>query len=395
MKIMQTLIPKIKLSCAVLLVAPSSAAAAFGQPAQDRPWQQYVIPAVPSTRVLAMAANREYSAISLLYAETESGNGDQLHLLTFNDAGRPLKSVNLAPALRSAGPLEMHTHAGLTVGDNGTAYVAVAAQAGRVCLASVAPSSTAASLVKVLKIGEGSVQVMAMHLSRQGTLMLAGSADDKGFVASVSPQGKLNWTTHYDKVVTVLDIAESGNGFVLAGGTPGKMFPQSVWIARIGASGEELESQLRPGPTRYAYLAGDGQRIGLSFERLGPDLESGQALLAVFASDTALRETASHVLFEGRLDAPFALSASAGHFTAAGVAENGVLRIAEVGAGEKIIPLFIGQVKAPEYVRFLSVEIMRSPSAIYFSGLRSKMDGRSQQLELVFAYLPVKSKPTK
>jgi hypothetical protein len=311
-------------------------------------------------------------------------------LVAFDEGGNQTKSVDIGAQMRTVGKYHLSLRAGLAVDDNGMANVAVAGQAGVVILARVDLRRGAAPLIKTLKVGMTSADVSALRYTREGGLVLAGQVDNQGFVASVGPSGAISWTKHYDKVVTVFDVVESGGGFVLAGGTPGKMFPQGIWLARIGMTGDVLESQLKQGPARYAYLAEDGRRLALSFERLEPDLESGTALLEVFPDRASLRESTSHTLHKGRLAAPFSLSGDASGFTAAGAVERGGLQIFEVDASGRLSMLFKGQTQPPNYVSFGYLEIFRTRGVNYLGGIRTHAEGRRAEARLVFARIPAK-----
>lgn len=374
------------LICVVLLTSVSAALPLTNEVASDATWQQHTIPAANGTNVLAITANPRRSIVVLLYRKSTSDHS-QLQLAVFDGTGKQIKTIDLAPQLLAAEQPLLYERTTLAIDANDLVYI-VAASHGEVHLASVDIRGAVAPFSKTLKIGDGNATISALRLSRGGKLILAGSIDDKGFLASISPRGELNWAKYYDNVFTVLDLVESNSGFVLVGGTPGKIFPKNIWLARIGASGEVLESQMRQGPTRYAYLADDGQRLGLIYEKLGSGLDTGSVLLELFADKASLRKMSSQTLFKGRVAVPFVLSGYMGSFTAAGIVEHGQLQLIEVDSDGRQVPVFMGELKAPEYVRFHSVEIIRGADADYLGGLRSRADGRRVQMELVFARIP-------
>lgn len=368
---------------ALLTLAPAQA----GEPPREAGWQQHAMPIPDGTGILAMAANRERSTIAVLYAERGTEN-TELKLIAFNGTGNQTKSVDLGSQMRVAGQLNISLRAGLSVDDNGVGYVALAGNG--VVFARVDLRRAVAPRIKVIRMGGSYGDISTLRYTHQGRLMLAGKLDRYGFIASISPQGDLDWIKSYDKVATVFDLVESDGDFVLAGCTPGNMACQDIWLARIDAAGEVLESRLEYGPSRYAYLAEDGRRLALSFERLDPDLEAGTALLEVFPSGASLRESTSHVLYKGRLAAPFSLSGDAGGFTAAGAVERGGLRIFVVGADGRLSMLFKGQTQPPYYVSFGYLEVIRAPGSNYLGGVRTHAEGRRAETRLVFARIPAK-----
>lgn len=376
------------LACAILLAGLCAKPVAALEYIPDASWHQHAIPVADSTAILAMAADRALDTIALLYTDTDKNGDEQLRLIAFDKAGNRIYAPEPMLPLSTENPPMLLARGGLAIDDSGTAYVATAGSAGSVRLVRIDLKGASTPLQKVLKVGTNSAAVSTLRLSRQGTLMLAGAVNGKGFVASISPSGKVNWTKLYGNVAVIMDLIESDEGFVLTGGTAGKMFPQSVWLARIDSAGEVLQSQLKHGPTAYAYLASDGQRIGLSYEKLNADLESGTALLEILSDSATLRGGVSQTIFEGRLDAPFALSGDSGGFTAAGIATEDRLQIVQLKADGRLLPLYKGQPKAPDYERFHIVEIIRGADAYYLGALRSHAVGRRLQMELVFARIP-------
>jgi hypothetical protein len=376
------------LGCAILLAGLSATPVAAREYIPDASWYQHAIPVADSTAILAMAADRALNTIALLYADTDKNGDQQLWLLAFDKARNKIYAPDPRLPLSIENPPMLLARGGLAVDESGTAYLATAGNAGSVRLVRIDLKVSSAPLQKVLPVGANSVAVSTLRLSHQGMLMLVGAADGMGFVASISPSGKVNWIGLYDNVAVMMDLIESGDGFVLTGGTAGKIFPQDVWLARISSAGEVLQSQLRQRPTAYAYLASDGRRIGLSYEKLNADLESGTALLEILSNSPTLRRGVGQTIFEGRLDAPFALSGDSGGFTAAGIATEDRLQIVQLKADGRRLPLYKGQLKAPDYVRFHSVEIIRGADANYLGALRSHAVGRRQQMELVFARIP-------
>lgn len=375
------------LLCAWLVCQAGGAA----QAAEAPRWLEHVIPASEGTRVLALAANRERDAIALLYTEADkAGAGDQLQLAAFDANGKPFKSANLGPLLLTGEKPVMHAKAGLAIDGNGVAYVAVAAKAGVVKFSRLDLRRSAANLTRPLQVGAGSAEVTAMLESKSGLLMLAGAVDGKGFVSAVSKEGVVAWTRKYDAVVAVLDLVETDAGFVMVGGVPGKQFFDGLWLARINPGGDVLESQARQGTSRFARLGGDAKRLGLVYEKLGPDLESSTVLLETFGGAAALKQTAAVTLYQGRLAAPFGLAQVDGRLVAAGVVGKARLQLLEVWPEARTAPLFASEVKAPDFVRFHSAEIVGAAGAIYLGALRSRADGRRQQLELLVAKIPAK-----
>jgi hypothetical protein len=336
--------------------------------------------------MLAMAANPKRSTFVLLYSKARADDSP-LRLVALGGSGKQTAALALAPQLFSADARLLYERVGLAIDASDLVYM-IAASHGQLHLARIDLRGTAAPFSKTLNVGDGSITVSTLRLSRQGMLMLAGSIDGKGFVASISPHGKLNWSRRYNDVFTVLDLVESDSGFILAGGTQGKMFPQSIWLARIGTSGDVLESQIRQGPAHYAYLADDGRRLGLVYDKLGSHLLSGSVLLELFANGTSLHAASSQTLFEGRVSVPFVLSGYAGSFTAAGIVDHGQLQIIEADTDGRQVSIFQGQLRAPDYMRFHSVEMIRGPDAHYLAGLRSHAEGRRPQMELMFIKIP-------
>ena len=383
-----TVIPLFVALLAVLLSAPAKA----GEPPQEAGWQQHVMPALDGINVLAMASNHERSTIALLDGGSSTENTDErkLTLVAFDPAGKQTRSIDLDSPMREAAPFYLALRAGLAIDGNDIAYVAVAGRDNVVVLARVDLRGVGAPLIKVIKVGGSYGGVSTLRYTRQGRLMLAGKLDRHGYVAAVSPQGNLDWIKSYDKVATVFDLVERDRDFVLTGCTPGSMVCEDIWLARVDDAGDVLESQLRQGPARYAYLAEDGRQLALSFERLGPDLESGTALVEVFPGRTSLQESTSHILYKGRLAAPFSLSGGFGGFTAAGVAERGELLIFEVDASGRLAMLFKGRTEAPYYVNFNSVDVVRGGDVNYIGAKRTHVEGRRIESRLVFARIPAR-----
>lgn len=373
------------LLCAWLVCVAGGAARAA-----DAGWVEQVLPAGEGSRVLALAANRERNAVAMLYSEPDKGGaGDQLRLAAFDAGGKLFKSADLGPLLAGE-KIVMHSKAGLAVDTNGVAYIAAAARAGVVKFSALDLRRSTAGLNRSLQIGSGSVEVTAMLVSQAGALMLAGAVDGKGFVAEVSKQGVLAWTKYYDQVVVVLDVAETDGGFVLVGGMPGKQFFDGLWLARIGPAGAVLESQSRQGTSRFARLGGGPQRLGLVYEKLGPDLDASTVLMESFGGAGPLKPSAAQTLYQGRLVAPFGLAQVDQRLFAAGVVARARLQVLEVWPEAKVAPLFVSAAKAPDFVRFHSVDIVGTSGALYLAALRSHADGRRQQLELLFAKIPAK-----
>lgn len=369
-----------------LLTGASAAQALNDESTSDAAWQQHKVATADGTNMLAMAANPKRSTFVLLYSKARADDSP-LRLVALDGSGKQTAALDLVPPLFSEDAPLLYERVGLAIDASDLVYL-IAASHGRLHLARIDLRGTAAPFSKTLNIGDSSITVSTLRLSRQGMLMLAGSVDGKGFVASISPRGELNWARRYNDVFAVFDLVESDTGFILAGGTPGKMFPQSIWLARIGASGDVLENQMRQGPAHYAYLADDGRRLGLVYDKLGSDLLSGCVLLELFANGTSLRATSSQTFFEGRVSVPFVLSGYAGSFTAAGIGAHGQLQIIEVDADGRQVPIFQGQLRAPDYMRFHSVEMIRGPDAHYLAGLRSHAEGRRQRRELMFIKIP-------
>jgi hypothetical protein len=372
------------LLCAAMVYAAGGAAHA-GEPG----WIEHVVPAGESSRVLALAANRERNAVAMLYAESDTGGaGEQLRLMAFDAGGKLFKSADLGPLLAGE-KIVMHSKAGLAV-DSGVAYVAVASTAGVVKFSALDLRRSAAGLSKSLQVGSGSVEVTAMLVSKTGALMLAGAVDGKGFVAEVSKQGAVAWTKYYDEVVVVLDLAETDNGLVAVGGMPGRQFFDGLWLARLGPAGAVLETQSRQGTSRFARLAGGPQRLGLVYEKLGPDLDTSTVLTESFGGAASLRETRAVTLYQGRLTAPFSVAQVDERMVAAGVVARARLQLLDVWPEARTEPLIVSAAKAPDFIRFHSVDIVGTAGAMYLAALRSRADGRRQQLELVFAKIPAR-----
>lgn len=229
-----------------------------------------------------------------------------------------------------------------------------------------------------------------MLVSKTGALMLAGAVDGKGFVAEVSKQGAVAWTKYYDQVVVVLDLAETDNGLVAVGGMPGRQFFDGLWLARLGPAGAVLETQSRQGTSRFARLAGGPQRLGLVYEKLGPDPETATVLTESFGGAASLRETRAVTLYQGRLTAPFSVAQVNERMVAAGVVARARLELLDAWPEARNEPLFVSAAKAPDFIRFHSVDIVGTAGAMYLAALRSRADGRRQQLELVFAKIPAR-----
>ena len=282
----------------------------------------------------------------------------------------------------------------LAVDGNGVAYVALGASAGEVAFSARDLRRDTAGLSKPLKVGSGSALVTAMLVSKTGSLMLAGAVDGKGFVAEVSEQGALAWTKFYDQVVVVvvvvLDLAETDSGLVALGGMPGKQFFDGLRLARIGPAGAVLETQSRQGTSRFARLGGGPQRPGQVYEKLGADMETATVLTESFGSAASLRETRVATLYQERLTAPFGVVQADERLVAAGVVARGRLQMLEVWPEARTAPLFVSAAKAPDFARFHSVDIVGTSGAVYLAALRSRADGRRQQLELAFAKIPAR-----
>ncbi len=348
-------------------------------------WQQQALPATDSTKLIAIAGSADRSALGMLYTDAAPGRGDQLRLVTFDALGKQQKSAGLGAR---AEPLR--EHAGIAFDATGGAYVAATDEAGNLRLSRLDQRGAVTPFGKAFSVGSGTVKVGALLLARQGNLVVAGAVGSQGFVAAVSPQGELQWTRTFEELVMVLDIVDSDDGYLVAGGTPGEMFPEAVWLGRLGRDGATLGSESRPGPTRYAHLASDGRRIGLLYEKLAPGLESGSVVLELFAGggSAALQQPARQTIFDGRLAAPFALAGGGGRFTAAGVADHGRLQVFDIDAAGKVAALYQGQAKAPAYIRYHSIDVVRGATAAWLAGLRSRADGPRRQFELVFARVP-------
>src|SRR5687767_11072816 len=66
-------------------------------------WQQHVLPATDTTKLIEIAGNPGRDALGVLYTDAAQGRGDQLRLATFDPAGTQKKTVDLgarAEALR-------------------------------------------------------------------------------------------------------------------------------------------------------------------------------------------------------------------------------------------------------------------------------------------------------
>jgi len=188
----------------------------------------------------------------------------------------------------------------------------------------------------------------------------------------------------------VLDLAETDNALVAVGGMPGRQFFDGLWLARLGPAGAVAETQTRPGTSRFARLGGGGQRLGLVYEKLGADLETSTVLMESFGAAASLRETRAATLYQGRLSAPFGVAQVDERLVAAGVVARGRLQLLDVWPQARTAPLFVSEARAPEFVRYHSVDIVGAAGATYLAALRSRADGRRQQLELVFAKMPAR-----
>lgn len=371
---------------AALVTWALGAPPAWAAPASPPAWSQHVAPASEGTRVLALTANAERSAFGMLYSEAakESGN-DQVSLLGFDAAGKPTRSLNLTAQLQAGGKLVMHNKAGLALDSAGVAYLALAGRSGTVQFARVDLRRTAAPLTKSLQVGGGSVEVRSMLLSKSGALLIGGSVDGKGFLSSVTPNGELSWTKMVDaRVAVVLDLVETEQGLLVLGGMPGQQYFRGLWLGRVSPAGEVLEHVERDGPMRFARLSGSNRQLALIYEKLGRDMDDSTVLVEQLSS---LRETRGQpqTVYQGHLTAPFTLSRTDGQFVTAGVTRGGKLQLATLDAAQRVVPLYSHEVKAPDYVRFHSVELVAAPQASYLGGLRSRADGNRQQLELIFA----------
>ena len=349
-------------------------------------WTQHVSAANQTSRILAFASNKVRSAFGLLYSEADKeGAADQIRLMAFDGAGKLFKITNLSSANESAGKLVLHTKAGLTIDENAIAYVAMAAKSGVVRLSRFDLRRAAAPVVYSLHVGNDSAEVTKMVQTKRGELMLAGAVDGKGFVSSVTKFGVVNWTKYFDDgVVAILDLVEADLGFVLVGGIAGDQYFQGLWLGRMNNAGKITEKLIRQGPARFARLSLNSQKLGLIYEKLGANKESSTVLLDVFSRPTVFKDMKTLTLFEGRLATPFGLAGTNDDFAAAGVA-GGSLHIYSVSSNLEIVQTFKGTITAPDYVRFHGAEIIGAPDARYLATLRSRADGRRQQLELVFS----------
>lgn len=343
-------------------------------------WQVQAVPATDSTKLIALAGSPDRNTVGLLYTDAAPGRNEQLRLMSFDASGKARRTADLGAR---GDPLR--EHAAIAFDGTGNTYAAAPGESG-VRLARLDARGAVAPFGKGLA-GAGGAKVGALLHTRDGTLLVSGALDGKGFVAALSAQGETVWSRSFDQLVAVFDIIEHGDAYVVAGALPGEMFPAGVWLGRLGRDGAVLDEQTRTGPTRYAHLASDGRRVGLLYEQLDAGLETGSVLLELYAG-AALREPARQTLFQGALAAPFTLSGGGGRFTAAGVAKHGRLQVIAIDATGKASRQFEGKASAPDYTRFHSVDVVRSATGAWLAGLRSHADGQRRQFELVLAKVP-------
>lgn len=341
-----------------------------------------------STRILSVARSADRRQLGVLFTQSKAGTATQgLSLLSF--AARP------APGQTVAIPLEFDLppgsghpfgSAGLAMDAHGRAFVALPITPGELLLASANLRTPPAAITRIgtVRLGTGSVDITRLLVAKSGHLVVGGSVDGKGFLAALTPEGTRVWTRTLDAGVSkVLDLIEVDDGWVWVGIVPSSFAAGGLRIGQLDRNGvvSHPPSQPAEAETRFARLTRQDGQLALVYERLRGEGKGSEVYVEVFNSLPG-RDSRRRLVFEGELASGFGITPAEEGFVVAGIAAGGVLVVEGIGTDLAVRSIQRTVVKAPEFQRYHSVEILDGEGHFWLAAMESTASGRMQRLEL-------------
>jgi hypothetical protein len=341
------------------------------------------------------------SKIALLLGVREKGKiaGPQnLRLQLLNATGEIQNELDLGAVAQLKDFQASFQHlAGIAISDEGVAFLVPPIEKGKSQLLGVNVSTGNLVINKLVKLGEHSLKIHKILLAKSGSILVAGGADEKGFVAELNKAGEVLWNGNLGgQVDSVLDAQETNNGFVVAGGRVGQQtsgqlrYFEELWVGLLNSKGELLKTHTFPGPSRSINIAAtQWGSYGIVFDRVDnrPGSESAQVLVQELRSDLASAWEKA-IVPSTPITAPFSLATiEPKAFIMVGVKERGTLSISRLQDNGKEDWSYSSKATEPLYPRFHGVQILSLGKDVLITSGLSIADGRQQrQIVRVFRF---------
>ena len=313
----------------------------------------------------------------------ESIGPQDLKLQIIDSAGKLQTSIDLNSYVRPKNSPESRTSiGGASVTATGIVFLAFI-QNGQVRFVGLDIATSKAVVNNILAFGYPDLNIYKMLLLKSGTLLLLGSANEKGFITEVDQSGKILWhKTLNEQINVLLDAVPITSGFIVVGGKSDKNALAEIWAAEINLKGDVIQSHTFPGRSRFASLVkSSGGHYVIIYDRLDARPESEIVQVMIHGLDPVLQPIWERTLVSGvPITSPFRIvNVESGGYIVAGVKEHGnlwVSRLQEDGASAwtystKAIP--------PDYPRFHGVDIFKSDKDFVLVAGLSTVSGREQQ----------------